>query len=452
MMISARRIALASVAALCALGGQVNAETLADALAAAYRNSNLLEQNRATLRAADEDVASAVASLRPVVAWVASAGYDDGPLGDSLDAALSLTANWTLYDFGRRDLQIEAARHTVLATRHSLVQVEQQVLLDAVRAYMDVRNALENLAITENSVKVIGEEKKAAEDRFAVGEVTRTDVALAEARLASAQASLAAAKGTLASAREAYRAATGAYPGTLAAAPRLPELPRTADEARALAQRIHPLIRQSQEQAKVADLLVELAAAQRKPTLSGSASLSHLDGGSDVASVDLTLSQTIYSGGALPAAHRNAIANRDGARSALLQTAVVVTQRVGDSWAAIDVAGAQIAATEQQVQAATIAYEGVREEARLGARTTLDVLDTEQDLLDARAARIDAETQLQVASYSLLSTMGLLTAEHLKLGVPVYDPEAYYDAVKNAPHTSVQGESLDRVLKAIGKK
>ncbi|MCV2869464.1 TolC family outer membrane protein [Defluviimonas sp. WL0002] len=429
-----------------------HAETLADALASAYRNSNLLEQNRAVLRAADEDVAAAVAALRPVVSWVAALDYTDSPSGDSLDATLSLAAGWTVYDFGRNRLQIEATKQVVLATRDALVQVEQQVLLAAVAAYMDVRNAVENLAITQNSVKVIGEELKAAQDRFSVGEVTRTDVALAEARLASARASLAAAQGSLASAREAYRAATGAYPGSLAVPPRAPDLPASVDEAQAIAQRIHPSIRRAQEAAKAADIGVEIAAAERRPSLDMTASVSRLEGGENSARIGLEMSQVIYSGGALPSLHRRAIATRDAARSELLQTGVLVAQNVGNSWAQIDVARAQITATQLQVEAATIAYEGVREEAKLGARTTLDVLDTEQDLLDAKAARINAQTQLQVATYSLLASMGLLTAEHLKLGVPAYDPEAYYNAVKAAPHTSVQGKSLDRVLQAIGKK
>ena len=104
-----------------------------------------------------------------------------------------------------------------------------------------------------------------------------------------------------------------------------------------------------------------------------------------------------------------------------------------------------------RIEAASIAYEGVKEEAKLGARTTLDVLNAEQELLDARAARITALADLQIANYSLLSAMGLLTAEYLNLGIPTYDPEGYYNAVKNAPATSVQGKSLDRVLQAIGK-
>ena len=114
-------------------------------------------------------------------------------------------------------------------------------------------------------------------------------------------------------------------------------------------------------------------------------------------------------------------------------------------------ARAQISATDEQISAARQAYEGVREEATLGARTTLDVLDAEQDLLQARADRITAETNLQLAHYQLLAGMGLLTVEDLNLGIPTYDPSAYYGAVRDAPYTSTQGDNLDRVLRAIGK-
>jgi outer membrane protein len=128
-----------------------------------------------------------------------------------------------------------------------------------------------------------------------------------------------------------------------------------------------------------------------------------------------------------------------------------VTQNVANAWADIAVARAQIEATDRQISAATIAYDGVREEAKLGARTTLDVLTAEQSLLDARASQITAVADHQVANYALLASMGLLTVERLNLGIPVYDPAAYYNAVKNAPPSSVQGAPLDRVLKAIGR-
>ena len=429
----------------------VRGETLADALISAYKHSNILDQNRALLRAADEDVATAVSAMRPVLQWVVNSGYARTQMTSGLAASLSLSGEVVLFDFGRNQVGVDIAKETVLATRESLVSVEQNILLDAVDAYFSVRRALENVAINQNSVRVIGETLRATQDQFEVGEVTRTDVALAEAQLASARAGLASAQGQLATARELYKATTGHYPGPLAVAPRVPALPASLDAARALAQRNHPGIRQAQRQVTISELQITAAALARKPSLKATVSAGLNDGGAETASVGLSMSQTIYAGGRLSAAHRKAIAGRDASRANLLQTAVQIAQGVGDSWANIEVFRAQINATQQQIRAATVAYKGVQEEAKLGARTTLDVLNAEQSLLDAQASRIDAEAQLQVVIYSLLSAMGLLTVSHLNLGIPTYDPAAYYEAVKSAPATSVQGKSLDRVLQAIGK-
>ncbi len=430
------------------------AETLADALVSAYRNSNLLDQNRATLRAADEDVATAVSALRPVLQWAADYGYTMSSTGlpaDRTKATLSISAQMTLFDFGRNRLAIDIKKESVLATRAALLSVEQEVLVNTVAAYTSVKSAAEQVSINQNSVRVIGEELKAAKDRFEVGEVTRTDVALAEASLAAARAALSFSQGNLVTAREQFKLMTGHYPTNLAALPSPPSLPKSLNEAIQIGQRNHPAISQLQHNVAAADLGVSLAAANRTPTLTGSIGVEHAEDGVDSTQVGIQLKQTIYSGGALPAAHRKAIAQRDGARSALLQGGIEVSQAVANAWSGIDVARAQIGAYDEQIRAARVAYRGVREEATLGARTTLDVLDAEQDLLDAQAARIDADATLQVAYYSLLQAMGLLTVENLKLGIPTYDPAAYYNAVKDAPYTSTQGKSLDRVLRAIGQ-
>ncbi|MBC7139497.1 MAG: TolC family outer membrane protein [Defluviimonas sp.] len=447
-----RAAIVAAGLALAAMTAPARAETLADALVSAYRESNLLEQNRAVLRATDEDVAGAIAALRPVFAFVADSGYTRTVLSAAHSASIGISASLTLFDSGRSRLAVLIAQESVLAARESLVQVEHGVLLDAVSAYFDVRSAIERVAINENSVRVIGEELRAAQDRFDVGEVTRTDVALAEAQLASARASAAAASGSLTVAREAYKAATGHYPANLAPAPRPPALPATLEEAKAIALRTHPLIREAQRQVTISELQVSLAGAQRGPSVDATVRAGRTDTGDDEMSAFVNLSQPIYSGGALSSLHRQAIAGRDASRAALLQAGVTIAQSVGEAWSAIAVARAQIGATDEQIVAATSAYNGVREEANLGARTTLDVLDAEQDLLDAQALRIDAEANLQVSIYSLLASMGLLTAQHLNLGIPIYDPAAYYEAVKNAPLTSTRGQNLDRVLRAIGKQ
>jgi outer membrane protein len=436
----------------------VRAETLADALIAAYRNSNLLEQNEAILRAADEDVAQAVASLRPVVAFIADGQYgysqtllDSGisVSNDGLFANYSVTAQMTLFDFGRTQLAIEAAKEIVLATREALIAIEQQVLLAAVSAFVDVRLQQEIVSLRENNVRVIAEQLRAAQDRFEVGEITRTDVAQAEARLAEARANLVLAQGDLAIARENYRAATGNYPGVLSAPPAPPRTAATLDAARSVALRTHPSIRQAQREVQAAELNVARARANMKPTISAQAQLSVDQDNLQENGVGINFNQTIYSGGALSSALRQAMANRDASFAGLKQRGVEVAEAVGIVWSYLDVADASIAATKQQISAAQIAFDGVREEASLGARTTLDVLDAEQDLLDARAARLSALAQRYIGIYQLLASMGLLTVDHLALGIPTYDPAAYYNAVRRAP-TSIQGRKLDRIMKSIG--
>ena len=436
----------------------VRAETLADALIAAYRNSNLLEQNQAILRAADEDVAQAVASLRPVVAFIADGQYgysqtllDSGITvsNDGLFANYSVTAQMTLFDFGRTQLAIEAAKEIVLATREALIAIEQQVLLAAVSAFVDVRLQQEIVSLRENNVRVITEQLRAAQDRFEVGEITRTDVAQAEARLAEARANLVVAQGDLAIARENYRAATGNYPGVLSAPPAPPRTAATLDAARSVALRTHPSIRQAQREVKAAELNVARARANMKPTVAAQAQLSVDQDNLQENGVGINFNQTIYSGGALSSALRQAMANRDASFAGLKQRGVEVAEAVGIVWSNLDVADASIAATEQQISAAQIAFDGVREEASLGARTTLDVLDAEQDLLDARASRLSAVAQRYIGIYQLLASMGLLTVDHLALGIPTYDPAAYYNAVRRAP-TSIQGKKLDRILRSVG--
>ncbi|WP_315857602.1 TolC family outer membrane protein [Paracoccus everestensis] len=461
-----RSLAAIAAVGLMGLGGQAAvAESLADTMVAAYRHSALIEQNRAVLRAADEDVAAAIAALRPVVQWTASHTVQrvEGLTGytTARSTSLQIGAQMTLYDWGRSQLAIDAAKEQVLATRQGLVAVEQDILLGATVAFFEIKQATERVALQQNSVEVLSRERQAAQDRFDVGEITVTDVALADAQLAQTQAGLASAQGDLEIAREGYLAATGRFPERLDAPPPLPQLPASVDEARAIGQRNHPLIAQAQRRAAAAELGVAIAAAERNPRLTGNLgagvtrSPQTQFGGEynnrNSASVGLELNQTIYSGGRLPAQHRRAMAERDQVRSALLNVSRQISQQVGESWANITVARAQIGAIDEQISAAQQAYNGVREEAALGARTTLDVLDAEQSLLEARADKITAEANLQLAHYQLLAAMGRLTVEHLNLGIPTYDPSQYYNAVRDAPYTSKQGESLDRVLRAIGR-
>ncbi len=454
MAIFRKSVAFGGVALACllAFGATVRAETLSDALVSAYENSGLLEQNRALLRAADEDLAASVAATRPVLNYVLASNYSS--VFDTTTTNFQISASMLLYDFGRAKMRRELARENVLSLRDALVGVEQKVLLRAVVAYANVLRETSIVQLRENNLRLIREQLRAAKDRFDVGEVTRTDVAIAEARLASSTAALEAARGNVAVAREEYRAAVGHYPGTLAALPKPPATAGSLSGARAIARQNHPDLAQARRGVTIAELNAKMAAAAIFPTLSGSANVSVDQDGNDSSGIGVQLSGPIYQGGALASAERKAAAQRDSARAGLHLASMGVDQNVGNAFARLSVADAGLAATAQQIRAARVAFRGATQEAELGSRTTLDVLNAEQELLDARSSEISARTDRYIATYNLLQSMGLLTAAHLRLGLAEYDPAAYYNAVKNAPshRVSPQGKRLDNLLKSLGQK
>ncbi|TDK49709.1 transporter [Antarcticimicrobium luteum] len=462
-----RTAALVGGLALAALGPRsAQAENIVDALIGAYNTSGLLEQNRAVLRAADEDVATAVAQLRPVISWTTQVsrtllnGTSNGVAfsNPSSDLFTGLSISQLLYDGGARALSKQGAQETVLATRQQLLSIEQQILFRAASAYLNVVLQTENVALRQNNVRLLGEELRAAQDRFDVGEVTRTDVALAEAQLAAARSGLSAARGSLVSAQAEYAAAVGRKPGPLAGQPRLPKAAASLGAATDIAVRNHPAILAAQHQVKAAELVAQSQAKTMGPSASLSGSFGLTDDMDSLdrsknATVSLTVTQPIYQGGALSSQYRRALAGRDAAKSSLLTAQQDVVQGVANAFIRLEVARANLISSAEQVRAARVAFEGVREEATLGARTTLDVLSAEQDLLDAQTNQISARSEEAVASYQLLQAQGLLTAERLGLAVQIYDPTLYYNLVKTAPsRLSKRSKDLDRVLKALGKR
>ncbi|AJE45974.1 TolC family outer membrane protein [Celeribacter indicus] len=450
-------LAGAAAAALAAAPLAAMAETLADAMASAYRTSGLLEQNRATLRATDEGVAQALAAMRPSFSYNLEGGksFVGNSVYEDWSSTLSFVASMELFTFGRNRLNIDLQKEVVLATRASLVNVEQQVLATAVSAYMDVREAQALVNLRDSAVRLNEENLGAARDRFDVGEITRTEVSAYEAQLASVRANLAAARGDLSAARERYRVAIGHYPTDLSSPPAIALPARSLEDAVQTAHQRHPAIIALQHQAAAQDLAVEIAERNMLPTLEGS--LRHgydpedFDFDDSTTSLSVGLSGPIYQGGTIASVVRETIANRDASRAELLQTSREVEQAVRTNWALLTVYAASEEASDAYVRAQRIAYEGVREEADLGASTTLDVLDAEQDLLDAQVSAIQARIARETQIYAVLQSLGLLTVEQLNLNVPVYDPSAYYNAVKNAPlrRVSPQGEKLDRVLEGL---
>ena len=449
-------IAVAAVIAL-ALPSAARSETLADALISAYMTSGLLDQNRALLRAADEDVAQAVATLRPVLSYIAQARWQDSDLivgGGQTSGSYGLSLDWTLFDFGRNVLGIDAAKESVLAIRAALIDIEQQVLLRAVAAFMEVRRAQAFVQVSQSNVQLLEEQLRATRDRFEVGEVTRTDVALVEARLAAGRSGRAAAEGDLARARAEYLTAVGRIPSTLQPPPPPPSAASSLEAARQVAMDRSPAILRAQREVAAAEIGVNLARASRYPRVTAGGQIANDDDGNTQRSLTLNFSGPIYSGGAINSAMRAANARRDATRAALLLTTQDVVQNVTNAWTNLEVFSAVIVASEEQVVAAQLAFQGAREEFEVGEGTTIDVLDRENELLTARTDLIDAQTNRYIAAYALLARMGLLTVEQLGLGVPTYDPAAYYEAVRNAPLGTVspQGQQLDRMLQAIGRE
>jgi len=455
-----------AVAMLAPAAGRT--ETLADAMAGAYEHSGLLEQNRALLRAADENVAQAVAALRPIISWTGNLTHTrtrgaSQPLfisrtSSGTSASIGLTAQLVLYDFGQTSLGVDVAKETVLRTRQSLIAIEQNVLLRAALAYLEVRRASEFLGLRQNNLRLITQELQAARDRFEVGEVTRTDVSLAEARLAAARSGLASAQGTLEQARQEYLVAVGRLPGNLQPPTRLPALPPSVEAAQTIALRGHPEILGAQREVTIAELNVALADAALKPTidLTGRAGVEqnfNSDAYSKSVSIGVGVSGPVYAGGRLSSLQRQAMQQRDAQRAVLHVVSHDIRQAVANAYTGVLVARASSAAGEEGVRAARVAFRGVREETTLGARTTLDVLNAEQELLQASADLISAQIDEYASAYRLLAAMGRLTAVDLRLRVTIYDPTDYYNMVKSTPAgISEQGQRLDRVLRRIGKE
>ena len=456
----------------------IQAETLTDALIKAYQTSPLLDSNRAALRGLDENVPQARAARRPQVSGFiqgqAQTDVQEFPFDNTIAAGLQ--ASLLLFDNGQSQAALESARYGIAAGRASLVNVEQEVLFGAVTAYMDVIQALEFVRIAENDVRVLGEQVDATNNRFEVGEVTRTDVSQTEARLAASRGRLVDARGNLEVARQAYLAAVGTLPGDLSPPPALPTLPASVPEAEQIGVRQNPAIVAARfnERAAVSDFDRARAASgltvqgsvtmqyagqlatqrQQVEQADGSAAIENFrsyDGGVD-AQVGLNAEIPLYSGGRNSSLIRQAQQVLEQRKFEVQDTARQVIEQVNNAWTQLDVAQALIVANREQVVAAQIAFEGVSEEARLGARSTLDVLDADQERLQAEAEVVRSMRDEYVAAYAVLRSMGLLTVEHLNLGIEPYNPDIYFRQVQRGPVGGYDTSVVDRIRERWERK
>jgi len=433
------------------------ADTLSDAMRLAYETNPTLILNRAALRATDESVALARSGRRPQIMLQASgsAANDAGFSGIATETySAALNASLNLFDGGRSRDAVEAAKTAVLAARASLENIEQSVMLSAAQAFLTVRRDQQIVSLARNNVDVLKQQLQAAEDRLAVGAATRTDVAQTRARLAAAQAILAANRGALAISAESYIAVVGTAPVNLAYPPRLPDMPGSLNAAEEIALRTHPLMKASHLSEKVAAIDLRRARNARLPSLSANVNFGYREtylGGVNLSSGDsstasLNLSQPIYTGGRLSASIRQAGATLERRMAETSNTRAQVRQQVSAAWFQLQIARASISANRLQIEAAQYAFEGITEEANLGARTILDTLNAKQEVLTAQNSLIKAMHDERIAAYSLLSAMGLLTPENLDLGIELYDPSENFDRVQNAPiRTFEAGKVLDNI-------
>ena len=427
------------LAGVLAAANPAAAETLAETLAQAYRNSPLLRAARLDVVIAAESAAQARAGGRPTLTGTATATanlvrYNDGRFPTSL----SLRATQSLYSGGQVENATLAAETRITAAEANYLGQEQRLLFAAVRAYMNMIRDTRFVSLSQNNVRVLNEQLLAARARFAVGDVTRTDVAQAEARFAAAQSTLAAQRGALETSRQNFLRVVGREPVALEAPPPLPDLPATRDDALAIAYRLAPGVAAARLEADASGIDVRAAIGALLPQLDLVAEIRRdqtfsrarvSNAPRNEALLGLSLTVPIFSGGGNYSRVREAQARAERATVGINDQIRTVVESVSNAWSDLQVARAAIRAGQLEVRSAQLAFDGVREEASLGARTTLDVLDSEQELLTARADLAAVRRDEQVAAYDLLSAMGLLTLEHLGLAATRDDGSDYYGTV-----------------------
>ena len=446
----------AAVGALALLGpGAVWAETLADAVALAYQSNPTLQTQRARLRALDEQYVQARAGYRPQADLAGQATYTNNETAfgtsETNAGAAQLSVSQPLYTGGRVSNGVRAAEADILSGREDLRQVEASVLLTVIQAYVDVRRDFQSLIIRQENINVLRRQLEESRARFEVGEITRTDVAQSEARLASAQALLANAQAQLAISRSNYAQVVGQNPGDLEPEPALP-LPATIDQAFDTAQAISPAVRSAAFSEQASRSRVAAARSDLRPSVSLQARLGY-SGPLDPLdrrdfdrqfTASAVVSQPLFAGGIRRSRIRQATEQNTADLIAIEGARRGVLQDVSQAWNQLLAARGNITANEEQVRASRIAAEGVREEAAVGLRTTIEVLNAEQELRNAELLLVAARRDDYLAGASLLSAMGQLEAQNLLTGVPTYDPDESFRRVRRAG--SVPWEPLVEAL------
>jgi outer membrane protein len=434
----------------------VLADTIEAALVRAYQNNPQLNSQRAQVRITDENVPQALSGYRPKVAVTASAGYQytdtlstqGGDLnnlvrtnihGANPPRSVGATITQTLFNGQQTANRTRAAEGQVSGAREALRALEQTVLLSAATIYMDYLRDSAIVEVQKSNVRVLEQTLKQTRDRFNVGEVTRTDVAQSEAQLAAGKTQLLTAEANLTTTRGNFRRIIGNEPEALAPGSPVDRfLPGTLPAAVELGLTQNPNVTAAMFGIDVSYLQVKVAEGALLPTVTLQASVqqsyeqSLIQYRSFGASAVTQLSVPIYQGGAEYALIRQSKETVAQQRLILDQTRDQTRANVVTAWGQLVAGKAQVASAQSQVTASEIALNGVREEAKAGQRTTLDVLNAQQALVNARVALVTAQHDRVVASYSVLSTIGRLSPQVMNLPTTVYDPSVHYHQVRDS--------------------
>ncbi|HRD75152.1 MAG TPA: TolC family outer membrane protein [Hyphomicrobiaceae bacterium] len=434
-----------SALAVIAAGSlEVSAQSLRDALAAAYKTNPRLDAERARLRATDEEVARAHSGYRPTISGSADMGWErretrpkSGGDGETHPHGYALNMSQPVFRGFRTLNAVRIAEATVRAGRETLRTTEQSVLLEAVTAYMDVVRDTAIVRLRENNVQVLTRELKATQDRFSVGEVTRTDVAQATARRAAAMSALDLARSNLQSSRATFERVIGFSPaGLVDPPPHSRNLPVSQSEAINIALARSPSVVAALYREQAARFTVEQIWGELLPDVRLDASYtrrydpSRTVDDSESATVTGRVNVPLYAAGETHARVRAAKHTHVSRIQEIEQARTEARALAIAAWSRLVAARAQLQSDMAQVEANRTALAGVREEVKVGNRTVLDVLNAEQDLLNSEVQLVTTKREIVVASYNLLSSIGRLEAAELAVTGTVYDPEAHYHDVR----------------------
>jgi TolC family type I secretion outer membrane protein len=429
------RIILIS-SALVVGAGQAAAESLIEAMVSAYTGNPTLRGERARQRGTDELVPQALSGWRPTVdteGSIANVWQDSnaGPSAEFSPKSVSIGLTQPIFRGFKTINGTKSAEANVEAGKQGLLAVEQDILFQAIQAYMNVIRDRQVVGLRQKNVDVLKKQLGAADERFKVGEITRTDVAQARAGVSEAQSNLAFAKSNLAASVANYINVVGHRPGNLKY-PKLARLPKTLDEAQAIAEEVNPNILAAAYVEEASNYDTEVVKGDLLPAVNLGAFAEFNDnpstgvGSSESARIEGVLAIPLYEAGRVYSSVRQAKQVASQRRLEVIQAGRAVRESVSISWNDLTAAREIIRSAKAQVSAADLALDGVRQEYLVGSRTTLDVLDAETEVVTARIVLVSAERDQIVKAYQILASIGRLTARDLRLPVEYYDADENY--------------------------